>query len=106
MRPYVQGTDASALLGVRLEIAKSEGRFYTAYPNLAHVRWLLPANQPTLRRAGIEGLYQPSSLRGRALLSRSILPYISNSNKPPLAHDDARPLQVRANGVRAKILPR
>ena len=67
MRPHVQGTDASALLGVRLDTAKSEGRFYTAYPNLAHVRWLLPANQPTLRRAGIEGLYQPSSLRGRAL---------------------------------------
>jgi hypothetical protein len=67
MRPYVQGTDASALLGVRLDTAKSEGRFYTAYPNLANVRWLLPANQPTLRRAGIEGLYQPNSLRGRAL---------------------------------------
>jgi hypothetical protein len=67
MRPYVQGTDASALLGVRLETGKSAGRIYTAYPNLAHVRWLLPANQPNLRRAGIEGLYQPSSLRGRAL---------------------------------------
>ena len=63
----MQGTDASALLGVRLETAKSEGRIYTAYPNLANVRWLLPANQPTLRRAGIEGLYQPNSLRGRAL---------------------------------------
>jgi hypothetical protein len=67
MRPYVQGTDASALLGVRLETGKSEGRIYTAYPNLANVRWLLPANHPTLRRAGIEGLYQPNSLRGRAV---------------------------------------
>src|SRR5918992_3303901 len=67
MRPYVQGTDASALLGVRLETDKSAGRIYTAYPNLANVRWLLPANQPNLRRAGIEGLYQPNSLRGRAL---------------------------------------
>jgi hypothetical protein len=67
MRPYVQGTDASALLGVRLETGKSAGRMYTAYPNLANVRWLLPANQPALRRAGIEGLYQPNSLRGRAI---------------------------------------
>lgn len=67
MRPYVQGTDASALLGVRLETGKTAGRMYTAYPNLANVRWLLPANQPALRRAGIEGLYQPNSLRGRAV---------------------------------------
>src|SRR5918998_2050598 len=67
MRPYVQGTDASALLGVRLETDKTAGRIDAAYPNLANVRWLLPANQPALRRAGIEGLYQPSSLRGRAL---------------------------------------
>jgi hypothetical protein len=67
MRPDVQGTDASALLGVRLETGKAAGRIYTAYPNLANVRWLLPANQPALRRAGIEGLYQPSSLRGRAV---------------------------------------
>jgi hypothetical protein len=67
MRPYVQGTDASALLGVRLETHKTAGRMYAAYPNLANVRWLLPTNQPALRRAGIEGLYQPSSLRGRAL---------------------------------------
>src|SRR5829696_919785 len=67
MRPYVQGTDASALLGVRLETDKTAGRIYAAYPNLANVRWLLPAKEPALRRAGIEGLYQPSSLRGRAL---------------------------------------
>jgi hypothetical protein len=67
MRSYVQGTDASALLGVRLETGKTAGRMYAAYPNLANVRWLLPANQPALRRAGIEGLYQPSSLRGRAV---------------------------------------
>jgi hypothetical protein len=67
MRPYVQGTDASALLGVRLDTAKSAGRIYTAYPNLPNVRWLLPANQPALRRAGIEGLYQPNSLRGRTV---------------------------------------
>ena len=67
MRPHVQRTNASALLGVRLETGKTAGRMYTAYPNLADVRWLLPANQPALRRAGIGGLYQPNSLRGRAV---------------------------------------
>jgi hypothetical protein len=67
MPPYVQRTDASALLGVRLQTRKTAGRIYAAYPNLANVRWLLPANQPDLRRAGIEGLYQPSTLRGRAV---------------------------------------
>jgi hypothetical protein len=67
MRPYVQGTDASALLGVRLETGKTAGRIYKAYPNLANVRWLLPAKQPALRRAGIGGLYQPNSLRGRTV---------------------------------------
>jgi hypothetical protein len=67
MRPYVQGTDASALLGIRLETGKAAGRIYKAYPNLANVRWLLPANEPALRRAGIGGLYQPNSLRGRAV---------------------------------------
>jgi len=67
MRPFLQETDASVLLGVRLESGKTAGRVYTAYPNLAEVRWLLPTNQPALRRAGIEGLYQPNSLRGRAV---------------------------------------
>jgi Phosphotransferase enzyme family len=67
MRPYVQGTEASALLGVRLETGKPAGRMYAAYPNLANIRWLLPAKEPALRRAGIGGLYQPNSLRGRAL---------------------------------------
>ena len=57
----------STLLGVRLETERMFGRAYTAYPNLARVRWLLPANQPALRRAGIGGLYQPGSLRGRVL---------------------------------------
>ena len=67
MRPHAQGTDVSALLGVRPEDGKRSGRAYTAYPNLANVRWLVPANRPALRRAGIGGLYQPNSLRGRAL---------------------------------------
>ena len=67
MRPHAHKTDVSALLGVRLETGKAGGRAYTAFPNLANVRWLLPANQPALRRAGIRGLYQPSSLRGQAV---------------------------------------
>ena len=68
MRPQVPRTDASSLLGVRLESGKVAGRNnYAAYPNLSDVRWLLPANRPALRRAGIEGLYQPNSLRGRAV---------------------------------------
>ncbi len=67
MQLHGQGTDASALLGVRLDTRKSEGRVYTAYPNLTNVRWLLPAKEPALRRAGIGGLYQPNSLRGRVL---------------------------------------
>jgi hypothetical protein len=67
MQLHGQGTDASALLGVRLDTQKSAGRVYTAYPNLTNVRWLLPAKEPALRRAGIGGLYQPNSLRGRAL---------------------------------------
>jgi hypothetical protein len=67
MQPYVQVTDASSLLGVRLETGKTAGRIYTAYPNLADLRWLLPAKEPALRRAGIAGLYQPNSLRGRAV---------------------------------------
>jgi hypothetical protein len=67
MGAYGWLTDASALLGVRLETQKTSGRMYTAYPNLTNVRWLLPAKEPTLRRAGIAGLYQPNSLRGWAL---------------------------------------
>ena len=67
MKPHAHKTDVSALLGVRLETGKAGGRAYTAFPNLANVRWLLPANQPALRRAGIRGLYQPSSLRGQAV---------------------------------------
>src|SRR5687768_1433467 len=67
MRSHVQGMEISSLLGIRPETGKAAGRPYTAYPNLASARWLLPADRPALRRAGIGGLYQPNSLRGRAL---------------------------------------
>ena len=67
MHLNAQENEIYALLGVGPETGKTAGRTYTAYPNLANVRWLLPANQDALRRAGIEGLYQPNSLRGRAV---------------------------------------
>jgi hypothetical protein len=67
MRAHMQGIDVSTLLGVRLETKEPAGRAYTAYPNSANVRWLIPANQPILRRVSIGGLYQPNSLRGRAV---------------------------------------
>lgn len=46
---------------------RGEGREYKAYPSLARARWLFPAAQPSVRRAGIRGLFHPSSLKGRAL---------------------------------------
>jgi hypothetical protein len=60
------GLFVPALLGIRLE-PEGQGRAYTAYPNLRKVRWLLPADRPVLRRAGIRGLYQPGSPRGLVL---------------------------------------
>ena len=67
MHSNTNGTEIFALLGVRPQNGKSPGRSYTAYPSLSGARWLLPADSPALRRAGIGGLYQPNSLRGRAL---------------------------------------
>jgi hypothetical protein len=67
MHPHAQETEIYALLGVGPETGKMAGRKYKAHPNLAGARWLLPADRPALRRAGIGGLYQPNSLRGRAL---------------------------------------
>jgi len=56
----------SALLGIRFE-PKNRGRAYTAYPSLGNVRWLFPSNHAVIRRAGIRGLYEPGSSRGRLL---------------------------------------
>jgi hypothetical protein len=67
MESHARGAEIFELLGVGPETGKMAGRTYTAYPNLAGARWLLPADGPVLRRAGIGGLYQPNSLRGRAL---------------------------------------
>ena len=98
MRPYQHTTDASALLGVRLQTNKAQGRIYTAYPNLANLRWLLPANQPALRRAGIEGLYQPNSLRGRAV--RTIIGAGAlQGQKVWLQEDDLQRLETKLASV-------
>ena len=67
MPSHTPESEVSALLGVRLEAEKMIGRKYRAYPSVDRVRWLLPADQPALRRAGIRGLYQPVRLRGRIL---------------------------------------
>ena len=67
MHLNAQENEIYALLGVGPETGKTAGRTYTAYPDLAGARWLLPADRPALRRSGIGGLYQPNSLRGRAL---------------------------------------
>lgn len=50
------------------------GARYRAYPGLARARWLFPANRPDVRRAGINGLFRPSSPKGRVLqaLIRSV----------------------------------
>jgi hypothetical protein len=66
LRREVLESSVSALLGIRLE-PSSSGRAYIAYPNLRKVRWLFPAHHPVVRRAGINGLSEPSSLRGKAL---------------------------------------
>lgn len=46
---------------------RGEGQEYRAYPSLSRARWLLPAHSPKIRRAGIRGLFHPTSLKGRAL---------------------------------------
>lgn len=67
MRQGAPESDLPALLGIRFGTADASGRTYAAYPSVAKVRWLLPTDQPVLRRAGMKGLYQPASLRGRVL---------------------------------------
>ena len=44
-----------------------EGREYRVYPSLSRARWLFPTSPPDVRRAGIRGLFHPSSLKARAL---------------------------------------
>lgn len=59
-------TPLSSLLGAGVRAA-GEGREYKAYPNLRNARWLLPAGQATVARSGMNGLFQPSSLKGHVL---------------------------------------
>jgi len=60
------GMPASVPPGLPLGL-RGEGREYRAYPSLSRARWLLPAGRPNVRRAGIRGLFRPSTLKGRAL---------------------------------------
>ena len=53
-------------MGIRFETGDS-ARAYMAYPGLRKVRWLFPANHHVIRSAGIRGLYEPGSWRGRLL---------------------------------------
>lgn len=69
MRGRSLDSSSSVLLGIKLRSGEGPGRQYKAYPDLERVRWLLPAHQPVMRRAGIRGLFQPGSLKGRALRS-------------------------------------
>jgi hypothetical protein len=66
VRREVPESSLSALLGIRFEFGSS-GRAYIAYPNLRKARWLFPAHHPVIRRAGINGLSEPGSLRGKVL---------------------------------------
>lgn len=46
---------------------RGEGEEYRAYPTRSRARWLFPADRARVRRAGIKGLFRPSSIKGRAL---------------------------------------
>lgn len=61
------------------------GRQYKAYPNLSRARWLFPAGRPNVRRAGIRGLFHPSSLKGRVLRA-SILAGLLPGKRASLQH--------------------
>ena len=66
MRREVPESSLSALLGIRFEFGSS-GRAYIAYTNVRKVRWLFPAQHSVIRRAGINGLSERGSLRGKVL---------------------------------------
>lgn len=57
-----------SLFGMQPE-SGDPGRPYTAYPSLQKVRWLFPANDPVVRRAGVRGLFSPGRIQGKMLQS-------------------------------------
>jgi len=69
MHHHSAGPTNSELSVIELGSGRGSGREYKAYPNFKNARWLLPTEEPVLRRAGIRGLFQPGSLRGQALRS-------------------------------------
>src|SRR5215210_7823185 len=66
LRRETSGPSASTPPGLPAPL-RGEGREYKAYPSLSRARWLFPAGRPGVRRAGMRGLFHPSSLKGRAL---------------------------------------
>jgi hypothetical protein len=65
-RLYTSQSPIFPLLGMQPE-SGSPGRTYVAYPNLRRVRWLFPAGNSVMRRAGVRGLFSPGSVRGGLL---------------------------------------
>lgn len=63
--------EVSELSSLALPLASTDAgsgkRRYKAYPSLRKARWLFPAGEPAMRRAGIRELFRPSSLKGRVL---------------------------------------
>lgn len=54
----------SALATLAVPVAEV-GREYRVHPSVAGARWLFPAGDPAVRRAGVRELFRPRSARGR-----------------------------------------
>lgn len=80
---------------------RGEGREYEAYPSLSRARWLFPAGRPGVRRAGIKGLFHPSSLKGRALRA-SILAGVPRGQRVHLRYDALTRLECEFAGALAE----
>lgn len=80
---------------------RGKGREYRAYPSLSSARWLFPVGPPAVRRAGIKGLFHPSSAKGR-ILQRAIFAGLVPGGKVFLGGDAMARLEddfARALGV-------
>lgn len=54
----------AALAELAVPVAEG-GREYRAHPSVAGARWLFPAGDPAVRRAGIREMFRPKSAKGR-----------------------------------------
>ncbi len=77
---------------------RGEGREYKAYPSLSRARWLFPAGRSGIRRAGIRGLFRPSTLKGRALRAL-VLAGVFPGQSVPLGRDALVALEDELAGV-------